>query len=244
LREEGFEVVSVTDGSTALVRLADVDPDLVFADVSLPEQNGYEVCRFIKTHPRYRHTRVVLTAGALEPINEQEAAWAHADGSLRKPFEASLMVETARRLVAEAQRARRQVDFESEALQAAAFEAPAQPAELAPCLPAVEQAASEGIPTVSEAEPAPAEIPAIAAASAPAPAPVSETDAGAEASKEPVVEAESEPCWQENKTAVPVPDPQAVRAAVTLALESALPILIDEITTKVLLALEEDHTAT
>ena len=38
LREEGFEVVTVTDGQTALMRLADVDPDVVFADVSLPRR--------------------------------------------------------------------------------------------------------------------------------------------------------------------------------------------------------------
>jgi len=36
LREEGFEVVTVTDGETALIRLEDVDPDVVLADVFLP----------------------------------------------------------------------------------------------------------------------------------------------------------------------------------------------------------------
>ncbi len=51
LREEGFEIVSVTDGATAMVRLADVDPDLVLADVDLPGHNGYDLCRFIKTTP-------------------------------------------------------------------------------------------------------------------------------------------------------------------------------------------------
>src|SRR5579864_4833139 len=33
LREEGFEVVSLTDGNTTLLRLDDVDPDLILADV-------------------------------------------------------------------------------------------------------------------------------------------------------------------------------------------------------------------
>jgi len=37
LREEGFEVVTVTDGETALIRLPDVDPDLIMADVFLPQ---------------------------------------------------------------------------------------------------------------------------------------------------------------------------------------------------------------
>lgn len=36
LRDEGLEVVSVTDGETALVRLLDADPDVIVADAFLP----------------------------------------------------------------------------------------------------------------------------------------------------------------------------------------------------------------
>ena len=36
LREEGFEVSSVADEAAALVRLSEVDPDLVIADAFLP----------------------------------------------------------------------------------------------------------------------------------------------------------------------------------------------------------------
>ena len=36
LRDEGFSVVSLTDGVTTVLRLTDVDPDLVIADVFLP----------------------------------------------------------------------------------------------------------------------------------------------------------------------------------------------------------------
>ena len=49
LREEGFEVVSVTDGETAMLRMPDVDPDLVIADVFLPGRSGFEMCRAIKS---------------------------------------------------------------------------------------------------------------------------------------------------------------------------------------------------
>jgi len=49
LREEGFAVVSLTDGETALLRMADVDPDLVIADVFLPGRNGFELCRESRT---------------------------------------------------------------------------------------------------------------------------------------------------------------------------------------------------
>ena len=84
LREEGFEVVSLTNGETAMLRLADVDPDLVIADVFLPGRNGFELCRHVKS--LHRHVRVILTAGLLEQFDESEARRAGCDAILKKAF--------------------------------------------------------------------------------------------------------------------------------------------------------------
>ena len=107
LREEGYEVVTVTDGETALVRLADVDPDLILADVLLPRQDGYQICRRVKDNPGFPHTRVVLTAGALEPFDEEEARRVRADGNLRKPFEATVLLGLIRPLLEAAELVRK-----------------------------------------------------------------------------------------------------------------------------------------
>jgi len=106
LREEGFEVVSLTDGEAALKRLADVDPDLILADVFLPIKSGMEICRHVKNDLRLRHVRVVLTAGLLEPFDEDDAKRAGCDAILKKPFEASQLMETIQPLVKEAELAR------------------------------------------------------------------------------------------------------------------------------------------
>jgi CheY-like chemotaxis protein len=104
LREEGYQVVSLTDGETAILRMADVDPDLVIADIFLPRRTGMEVCRYVKT--RHRHARVILTAGLLEKFNEADARRAGCDAILRKPFEASVAMQTIRPLIQEALLAR------------------------------------------------------------------------------------------------------------------------------------------
>jgi DNA-binding response OmpR family regulator len=163
LTEEGFQVVCVTDGETALHRLPDVDPDLLIADVFLPGRNGLELCREAKLHRR--HVRVILTAGLLEPFDEEEGRRAGCDAILRKPFEASVVVETIRPLLHEAQLAR---GLFAEAMAAA------------------------------QAPPSP-EPPAAPAANP--------------------------------------PDPARIEAAITLALDAALPALVREITEKVLVAL-------
>lgn len=99
LREEGFEVVTVTDGETAFLRLGDVLPDVVLADAYLPTRSGFELCRHIKGQPALRHIGVVLTAGVLEAFDEAEARAAGCDAILRKPFEASAVVQTIKPLV-------------------------------------------------------------------------------------------------------------------------------------------------
>jgi CheY-like chemotaxis protein len=173
LREEGFEVVSLTDGDAAMLRLADVDPDLILADVFLPGKSGFDLCRYVKSEPRFKHVRVVLTAGLLEPFDEEEAKRAGCDAILKKPFEASKLVTTIDPLVKEAQLARGLfADIIASAPPAAPAESP-QSAE----------------------PPKPPEPPA------------------------------------------PEIDPERVRAAITLALDAALPAMIQEITERVLIAL-------
>lgn len=106
LREEGYEVVTITDGATVLVRLRDVDPDLILVDVLMPSKSGYEICDFVKNNHNHLHTRVVLTASALDPVDGEEARRVKADGILNKPFEASVVLEMVKPLLDAAAAAR------------------------------------------------------------------------------------------------------------------------------------------
>jgi CheY-like chemotaxis protein len=104
LREEGYEVVCVADGETAALRLAEVDPDVVIADTRLPGLSGWELCRYVKSSGR--HARVILTAGSLEELDEAAAISRGCDAFLRKPFEASVVMETVAPLARAARLAR------------------------------------------------------------------------------------------------------------------------------------------
>jgi CheY-like chemotaxis protein len=90
LRDEGHEVITVSDGTVAMLRLRDAQPDIVIADISMPEVSGYELCEYVKKNGG---GPVFLTAGAVEPVDEKEVDRVRADGLLKKPFEASLLLE-------------------------------------------------------------------------------------------------------------------------------------------------------
>ena len=106
LSEEGYEVVTVSNADSALIRLEDVDPDVVLADTVMPGRTGFDICQYLKMSPRHRHVRVILTAGVLEPLDEEQTRRAEADAILRKPFEASALLAAVKPLAEAAAAAR------------------------------------------------------------------------------------------------------------------------------------------
>jgi len=99
LSQEGFEVVTVSDGDSALLRLEDVDPDLVLAGVGTAHRTGYDICQYVKLSPRHKHVRVILTAGVKDQLDEAEARRVQADGFVQKPFQASVLLGVVKPLV-------------------------------------------------------------------------------------------------------------------------------------------------
>jgi CheY-like chemotaxis protein len=97
--DEGIEVVAVSNGDQAERRLADVQPDLVLADIFMPGKNGYELCEAIKESAQFHNIPVVLLVGAFEPFDQAEARRVKADAHLTKPFESRTLVDTVRKLI-------------------------------------------------------------------------------------------------------------------------------------------------
>ena len=85
--DEAMEVSTVGSGAEALKSLQESLPDIVLADVFMPEPNGYELCERLKRDERTRHIPVVLLVGTFEPFNEAEARRVGADDVLTKPFQ-------------------------------------------------------------------------------------------------------------------------------------------------------------
>jgi CheY-like chemotaxis protein len=106
LSDEGFEVVTVSNADSAMIRLEDVDPDVVLADAVMPGRTGYEICQYLKMSPRHRHVRVILTAGILEAFDEEQMKRVGADASLKKPFEATALLAAVKPLAEAATNAR------------------------------------------------------------------------------------------------------------------------------------------
>jgi CheY-like chemotaxis protein len=98
--DEDVQVVAVGDGQQAIDRVRSERPDIVLADVGMPERDGYEVAAFIKGDPQLAHIPVLLLTGAFEPVDEVRARAVGCDGVLVKPFEPQMVISRVRELLA------------------------------------------------------------------------------------------------------------------------------------------------
>ena len=85
--DEGVNVLCVSNGREAIEALTEFSPDVVLADVFMPEMNGYEVCSYIKHNDKFKHIPVMLLVGSFEPFDEEEARRVGANDTLTKPFQ-------------------------------------------------------------------------------------------------------------------------------------------------------------
>ncbi|HKZ56718.1 MAG TPA: response regulator [Thermodesulfovibrionales bacterium] len=92
LAEEGFEIMSTSNGEEALAGIPSFQPDIVLADVEMPKINGYQLCDKIKQNTSTSRLPVILLAGAFEQFDEELAKKVGADDFIIKPFESQELI--------------------------------------------------------------------------------------------------------------------------------------------------------
>jgi DNA-binding response OmpR family regulator len=83
LQREGYKVFQAHDGVSALERWAEVRPDLVILDVSLPRLDGFAVCRRIR---KESDTPIIFLSVRCDDADVVQGLGLGADAYLGKPF--------------------------------------------------------------------------------------------------------------------------------------------------------------
>jgi len=90
--KENIDVVVAGNGSEAFEKVQDLRPDVVIADVNMPDMDGFELCRMIKQSDSVSSAPVYLLSSALDDFDEDLAREVGAAGRFEKPFRSEDMV--------------------------------------------------------------------------------------------------------------------------------------------------------
>jgi DNA-binding response OmpR family regulator len=91
LSVEGYQVVTTSDGMSALDLMEEYKPDLIVLDIMMPGQDGFQVLDLIR---KRSSIPVIMLTAKSEVTSVQQALFAGADDYVIKPF--SILVLTAR----------------------------------------------------------------------------------------------------------------------------------------------------
>jgi DNA-binding NtrC family response regulator len=92
LISRGFDVVTASSGKETIEKAESERPDLILLDVVMPEPNGYEVAKMLKSHPELRYTTVVLLTGKDELKDILFGFEQGADDYICKPYQSAELV--------------------------------------------------------------------------------------------------------------------------------------------------------
>lgn len=108
LEQRGYQVISVASGKEALIKFDQDVPDIVVSDVSMPEMNGYEFCRQLRSQPSGKLVPFIFLSAKKELDDRIQGRSIGADSYLCKPFEMrelladiEALIERSRRVHAE-----------------------------------------------------------------------------------------------------------------------------------------------
>jgi two-component system, sensor histidine kinase and response regulator len=87
LEKKGYVVGLATNGLDALEQIRISRPDLVLTDIMMPEMDGYELCRRIKTDRDLRTLPVIIVTQLFDPVDVVRGLEAGADNFIIKPYE-------------------------------------------------------------------------------------------------------------------------------------------------------------
>ena len=96
LQREGFEVVTCTVGSAAFDLIREHRPALVLLDLMLPERDGLEICREIRSDPDLKRTPVIMMTAKSEESDIVLGLGVGADDYITKPFSVRELVARAK----------------------------------------------------------------------------------------------------------------------------------------------------
>lgn len=103
LEQAGFEVLAAHTGEAALHHLRHEKPDVLILDLMLPDQDGWDVTRSIRTHPTLAATPIIMLTARVDDTDKVIGLELGGDDYITKPFNPREVVARVRALLRRSQ---------------------------------------------------------------------------------------------------------------------------------------------
>lgn len=97
--QEQYRISTASDGVEAWELIGKDAPDLIISDIMMPEMNGFELCRRIKSTFDTSHIPVILLTALSERAQQLEGLGLGADDYITKPFDMSLLMQRIKTII-------------------------------------------------------------------------------------------------------------------------------------------------
>ncbi len=101
LEAAGHSVISSGSGAEALPKIAKARPDCVLVDLMMPEMDGLEFCRHLRTKKELADTKAIVISAKSYAFDKKRAMEIGADGYITKPTDPETLVTTMKRIIAD-----------------------------------------------------------------------------------------------------------------------------------------------
>lgn len=94
-----FKVFTAVDGKNAWEFIQKQIPDLVISDIMMPNMDGFELCKIMKSTYETSHIPIVLLTALSEKTNQLQGLELGADDYLMKPFDMDLLLQRVKSII-------------------------------------------------------------------------------------------------------------------------------------------------
>ena len=99
LEKEGYSVQAAYSGVEAIESAVQLSPDMIILDVMLPEADGLEVCRRLRSHEGTAHIPILMLSARKEELDKVLGLEMGADDYMIKPFSVREIIARVRAIL-------------------------------------------------------------------------------------------------------------------------------------------------
>jgi DNA-binding response OmpR family regulator len=97
LQQGGFHSVGISDPLRIEEAIEEERPNVILLDVVMPQRNGFQVCRDLKSHEPYSKIPVILVTSKTAPSDRYWGEQQGANGYVAKPFTPEELIDAVKR---------------------------------------------------------------------------------------------------------------------------------------------------